>query len=119
LPSVKSILADIQDLSLYQQEQILSHLNEQICVATVMDRQGNLIIELLCKGRMTHQELGRLNSGRIEDNSILCTDSHKSYMQFAIDMPLDHKKLKVVSIKKVYITYSALMLYTVIEKIDG
>jgi len=68
--------------------------NEQVCVATAMDRQGNLIIELLCKGRMTHQELGRLYSGRIGDNSILCTDSHKSYMQFAIDMNLDHKKIK-------------------------
>lgn len=68
--------------------------NEQICVATAMDRQGNLIIELLCKGRMTHQELGRLYSGRIGDNSILCTDSHKSYMQFAIDMNLDHKKIR-------------------------
>lgn len=58
-----------------------------------MDRQGNLIIELLCKGRMTHKELDRLYNGRIGDNSILCTDSHKSYMQFAIDMNLDHKKI--------------------------
>lgn len=52
--------------------------NEQVCVATAIDRQGNLIMELLCKGRMTHQELVRLYKGRIEDNSILCTDSHKS-----------------------------------------
>jgi hypothetical protein len=67
---------------------------EQVCVATAMDRQGNLIIELLCKGRMTHKELGKLYNGRIGENSILCTDSHKSYMQFAIDMNLDHKKIK-------------------------
>lgn len=40
----------------------------------------------LSKGRMTNQELGKLYGGRIEDNSILCTDSHKSYMQFAIDI---------------------------------
>ena len=33
---------------------------EQICVATALDRQGNLIIEPLCKGRMTHKELERL-----------------------------------------------------------
>ena len=32
---------------------------EQICVATALDRQGNLIIEPLCKGRMTHKELER------------------------------------------------------------
>ena len=28
---------------------------EQICVATALDRQGNLIIEPLCKCRMTHK----------------------------------------------------------------
>ena len=38
---------------------------EQICVATALDRQGNLIIEPLCKGRMTHKELERLYKGHI------------------------------------------------------
>lgn len=55
--------------------------NEQVCIATAINRQGNLIMELLCKGRMTHQELERLYEGRIGDNSILCTDSLKSYIQ--------------------------------------
>lgn len=30
---------------------------EQICVVTVLDRQENLIIEPLCKGRITHKEM--------------------------------------------------------------
>lgn len=68
--------------------------NEQVCIATAIDRQGNLIMELLCKGRMTHNELERLYTGRIGDNSILCTDSHKSYVQFALDFSLDHKRIK-------------------------
>lgn len=79
-----------------------------------MDREGNLIIELLCKGRITHQELGRLCSGRIADNSILCTDSHKSYMQFAIDMNLDHKKIRRGKHKEGFIIYNTLMPYTAI-----
>lgn len=79
-----------------------------------MDRQGNLIIELLCKGRMTHQELARLCSGRIADNSILCTDSHKSYVQFAIDMNLDHKKIRRGKHKEGFIIYNTLMPYTAI-----
>lgn len=29
---------------------------EQICLATAIDRQANLIIEPLCKDRMTHKE---------------------------------------------------------------
>lgn len=68
--------------------------NEQVCIATAIDRQGNLIMELICKGRMTHKELERLYDGRIGDNSILCTDSHKSYVQFAHDFLLDHKRIK-------------------------
>ncbi|MDB1956416.1 IS1595 family transposase [Clostridium tertium] len=68
--------------------------NEQVCVATAIDRQGNLIIELLCTGRMTSEELKRLYGNRIGEESILCTDSHKSYMQFAIDLSLEHKRIK-------------------------
>ncbi|MCY9685035.1 IS1595 family transposase, partial [Paenibacillus apiarius] len=41
--------------------------NEQVCIATAIDRQGNLIMELLCRGRMTHQELERLYDGRVGD----------------------------------------------------
>lgn len=67
---------------------------EQICVATALDRQGNLIIEPLCKGRMTHKELERLYKGHIGESSILCTDSHKSYIKFATDLNLDHKRIK-------------------------
>jgi len=43
---------------------------------------------------MTHEELERLYEGRIGENSILCTDSHKSYIQFAVDLSLDHKRVK-------------------------
>lgn len=68
--------------------------NEQVCVATALDRQRNLIIELLCTGRMTSDELKKLYNNRIGEDSILCTDSHKSYMQFAEDMELEHKRIK-------------------------
>ena len=67
---------------------------EQVCVATALDRQGNLIIELLCTGRMTSDELERLYGNRIGEHSILCTDSHGSYIQFATDMQLEHKRIK-------------------------
>ena len=53
---------------------------EQVCVLCAIDRTGNLITELICKGRMKHTDLERLFTGRIEDEAILCTDSHKSYI---------------------------------------
>lgn len=42
---------------------------EQVCVATALDRHGNLIIELLCTGRMTSDELERLYGNRIGEHS--------------------------------------------------
>lgn len=67
---------------------------EQVCIATAIDRQGNLIMELACKGRITSNELQKLYDGHIANGSILCTDSHKSYMQFANDLSLEHKRIK-------------------------
>jgi len=50
---------------------------------------------------MTHQKLERLYKGRIGDNSILCTDSHKSYIQFSQDLSLEHKRIKKGKYKEV------------------
>ena len=52
---------------------------DQICLVIALDRQGNLIIELLCKVRMTHKEFERLYKEHIGE------DSHKSYIKFATD----------------------------------
>ncbi len=68
--------------------------NEQVCVATAMDRDGNIVLELLCKGRMTHNDLNILFIERIGEESILCTDSHQSYVQFAKDNELEHQRIQ-------------------------
>ncbi len=68
--------------------------NEQVCVATAVDRQGDIIAELICRGRITHNDLNRLYAERINDNSILCTDSHKSYIRFANNLHLEHHRIK-------------------------
>ena len=75
-------------------------------VGTVLDRQGNLIIELLCTWRITSEELKRLYINRIGEDSILCIDSHKSYMQFAEDIELEHKRIKEVSTKTIYTIFN-------------
>lgn len=36
---------------------------EQACVLCAMDRTGNLITELICKGKMKHTDLERLFTG--------------------------------------------------------
>lgn len=67
--------------------------SEQVCVATAIDRNGNLVLEMVCKGRVRHSDFERLYNGRIGDDSIICTDSHKSYVQFAKDFNLEHKRI--------------------------
>lgn len=67
---------------------------EQICVLCAMDRTGNLITELICKGRMKHTDLERLFTGRIEDEAILCTDSHKSYIKFAQNLGVELQQIR-------------------------
>ena len=56
--------------------------SEQVCVLTGLDRQGNIYADLVCKGRMKSSDLSRALEGHIEVGSILCTDSHQSYIQF-------------------------------------
>lgn len=66
---------------------------EEVCGGTTLYREGNIIIELRCTGRVTDNELERLYVNLIGENSILYTDSHKSYIQFDIDMKLEHKRI--------------------------
>ena len=67
--------------------------SEQVCVATAIDRNGNLVMELLCLGRMKTVDIKRLYENRIEYGAIICTDSHKSYISFAKDFGLQHKRI--------------------------
>lgn len=43
--------------------------NEQVCIATAIDRNGNIILEPICTGRISHSDLERLYKGRIDDKS--------------------------------------------------
>lgn len=51
-------------------------------------------MELACKGRITSNKLETLYYGHMAKGSILCTDSHKSYIQFANDLSLEHNRIK-------------------------
>lgn len=43
--------------------------NEQVCIATAIDRNGNIILEPICTGRISHSDLEKLYKGRIDDKS--------------------------------------------------
>ena len=47
---------------------------------TAIDRNGNIRLEPIGTGMISYNVLERLYKERIDDNSIICTDSHKSYI---------------------------------------
>lgn len=64
--------------------------NEQVCIATAIDRGNNIIMEMVTKGRIKTNDLERLYVGRLDGDSVICTDSHKSYIKFAEDNTSEH-----------------------------
>ncbi|WBW97504.1 IS1595 family transposase [Oceanirhabdus sp. W0125-5] len=68
--------------------------NEQICISCSIDRGGNIISEVICRGRVKSDDLKKLYDNRIQKDSIFCTDSHKSYIRFAADLNLNHIRIK-------------------------
>ena len=67
---------------------------EKVSVMCVMDRSGNIITELLCNGRLRYKDIERLLKDRIEDNSILCVDSHKSFNKLKDNFNIDLQQIK-------------------------
>lgn len=67
--------------------------NEQVCVMTSTDHKGKYLADLVCYGRVSHNSIERFFDNRIEPNSIIVTDEHKSYLRFAKE---NHFKLKQV-----------------------
>lgn len=76
----------------------ISH--EQVCVVCAIDRNGNIISELTCKGRIRHSDLERVFLNHISKDSILCSDAHKSYIRFAQNLNIELIQLKSGKSKK-------------------
>lgn len=51
-------------------------------------------MELACKSSITSNELETLYDGYVGHDSILCTNIHKSYMQFTNELSLEYKHIK-------------------------
>lgn len=62
-------------------------------MATAIDREENIIFEMTNKGRIKTADLERLYKGRLNPDTLICTDSHKSYITFAKDNVAEHIKI--------------------------
>lgn len=69
--------------------------SEQDCVLTELDSYGNIYMELICKGRFKSSDFNRAFEDHIEQAPMLCTHSHKGYIQFLKDFNLEHQQIKL------------------------
>ncbi|WP_165916309.1 hypothetical protein [Marinisporobacter balticus] len=51
-----------------------------MCIATAIDRNNNIVMEMISKGSIKTNNLERLYV-----TSVICTDWHKRYIKFAQD----------------------------------
>lgn len=73
--------------------------SEQICVTCAIDRSGNISAQAACKGRVTVKTLETIYRSVLDKAATLCTDKHRSYIQFAKNMgvhlvQIEHGKTK-------------------------
>ncbi len=68
--------------------------NEQVCVMTSTDRKGKYLADLVCYGRVSSNDIDRFFENRLEPDSILVTDEHKSYLRFAKDNQIQLKQVR-------------------------
>lgn len=72
----------------------------QVAIMCALDRTGNIILELICNGRMKYKDIERVFKGRIEEKSTLYIDFHKSYTGLDSNFDVDVQKIETVKFKK-------------------
>lgn len=67
--------------------------NEQACVLTCKDRQGNLYINPICVGHPETADIQKELSGKFASDAILVTDSNSVYPSFAHGEGIQHEQI--------------------------
>lgn len=80
--------------------------NEQVPVLFGCDRQGELILGVAGKGRISLKDIEDVLGDRIDDEATLCTDSHASFRAFAKNNRIKYRPVNVSKgqrvVKKVF-----------------
>jgi len=66
---------------------------EKVCIAGAIDNGGSIIMDLMCLGAISHDKLTNFYNGLVAAGSVLCTDCHMSYVKFAENLELKHKRI--------------------------
>lgn len=87
---------NLQGLGLFTQQAILriDHGIVNTLLTSAIDRNDSIVLEYVCMGRISSADLKRAYNGKINSQSIICSDSHKSYIQFTKNFTLEHVRIK-------------------------
>ncbi len=80
--------------------------NEQVPVIVGCDREGELILGVAGRGRISLKAIERVLGSRIDDDAVLCTDSHNSFKAFAKAHSIKYQPVNISKgkrvVKKIY-----------------
>ena len=67
---------------------------EKVAIVISQDRKDHKHLKVATRGRISENDLKQVLDGVIKRESILCTDSHPSYVAYAKREKLEHKTIK-------------------------
>ncbi|TDE49185.1 IS1595 family transposase [Flavobacterium sp. GT3P67] len=59
------------------------------------DRKGNKHLQVAARGRISAEDINKVLKDKLEPNTVLCTDGHRSFEAFAKENSLEHQTIKV------------------------
>lgn len=68
--------------------------DEKVAVVVSQDRKGSKHLKVAKRGRITTNDLDNILKDKISEGSILCSDTHHSYIGFAKKNKIEHKSIK-------------------------
>ncbi|CEJ73116.1 Transposase and inactivated derivatives [[Clostridium] sordellii] len=93
----KQLIKLVENLNMNQLEELESNVRglsvEQVAVETAMDRNRAMLLGKISLGNVSANKLKTFYNGRIDKDSIFCTDIHKGYEKMDKDFNLNHKQI--------------------------
>ena len=79
-----------------------------------VDRLVNIYTCLICDGKPKYTDINRALSKVVEENSILCTDKHRSYIHFATEHNFELNQVKDRRKLWIFIIFKELIPFIVV-----
>lgn len=68
--------------------------DEKVAIIISVDRKSQKHLQVATRGRISEEDLQEVLEGKLAKDSILCSDSHPSYIAYAKTKKIEHKTIK-------------------------